>query len=309
MSKVFLSTDDVTRMATIAAQRMVARPAYAEVEIDRVYGVPRGGVPAAYALVNAMNVLKHDKVAEVVGNPGSATIVFDDLIDSGRTQDMFNVMHPTKSFDALLDKRKQFSNNWVVFPWEAKDADNDESITDNVTRMLQYIGEDPTREGLLETPRRVVKAWKEMFQGYRQDPGALFKVFTDGAEHYKGDEMVLSNDIPVYSHCEHHILPFFGAASIAYIPNKKIVGLSKMARVVKCFSQRLQVQERLTNQIADAFMEHLDPKGVGIIIKARHMCMECRGVCVPGITTTTSALRGALLLNPAAKSEFLMLAK
>ena len=175
-----------------------------------------------------------------------------------------------------------------------------------VVAMLHAIGEDPHREGLLETPARVVKAWGEWFDGYGKDPATVLKTFEDGAE-LCGDEMVLVRDIDFYSHCEHHMAPFFGKAHIAYIPKKRVVGLSKLARVTDIFSHRLQVQERLTNQIANALVDGLDPEGVGVVMKATHFCMCSRGVNKQGSTTITSALRGAIKEEPSARAEFLRL--
>lgn len=168
------------------------------------------------------------------------------------------------------------------------------------------IEQDPEREGLAETPARVVKAWKHWCSGYHVDIGKLLKTFEDGAENY--DEMVLVKDIPIYSKCEHHLADIFGTATIAYIPNGRVVGLSKLSRVADAFARRLQVQERLTTQIADALNEHLEPKAVGVIIKARHMCMESRGICQQGHHTVTSALRGVFKTDPTARAEFLHLA-
>lgn len=180
---------------------------------------------------------------------------------------------------------------------------------ENVVQQLltHVIGENVQRPGLLETPARVVKAWAEKTSGYSVDIPALLKVFEDGAERY--DEMVIVKDIPIYSQCEHHLESIFGTATIAYIPNGKIVGLSKLSRLADAFARRLQVQERLTAQIADALDEHLAPKGVGVVIRARHMCMEARGLCQQGHHTITSALRGVLKEDPAARAEFMMLAK
>ena len=176
-----------------------------------------------------------------------------------------------------------------------------------VRNMLAAIGEDPTREGLRETPARVVKAWGSWFDGYKQDPAAVLKTFEDGAE-LCGDEMVIVRNIDLYSHCEHHMAPFFGKAHVAYIPDQRVVGLSKLARVVDIFAHRLQVQERLTNQIANAVNEVLSPKGVGVIVEATHFCMCSRGVNKQGSTTITSALRGAIREKPEARAEFMGLA-
>lgn len=173
-----------------------------------------------------------------------------------------------------------------------------------VTMQLLAIGENPEREGLRETPARVVKAWGEWFAGYKMDPAATLKTFEDGAE-LCGDEMVVVRDIDLYSFCEHHMAPFFGKAQVAYIPDSKVVGLSKIARLVDIFSKRLQVQERLTNQIANAIDEHLQPKGVGVVLRCTHFCMCSRGIGKQGSTTITSALRGALREKPEARAEFM----
>lgn len=174
-----------------------------------------------------------------------------------------------------------------------------------ISQLLTQVIGQPMREGLAETPKRVIKAWAHWTGGYGVDIAELLKVFEDGAEGY--DEMVMVRDIPIYSKCEHHLADIFGTATIAYIPNGKVVGLSKLSRLADAFARRLQVQERLTCQIADALMEHLQPKGVGVIVRARHMCMESRGLCQQGHHTVTSALRGVLKHGDPRK-EFLALA-
>lgn len=176
-----------------------------------------------------------------------------------------------------------------------------------IIELLDYIGEDPTREGLLETPDRVAKAWLEWTRGYNQDPSKVFKCFEDGSKGY--NEMVMVKDLPFYSHCEHHLAPFFGTATIAYLPSKRVVGLSKLGRVLDIYARRLQVQERLTVQVADALQTHLKPRGVGVLIKARHLCMESRGLSQQGHHTITSALRGNFLKDAKVRAEFLALAK
>jgi GTP cyclohydrolase I len=180
-----------------------------------------------------------------------------------------------------------------------------EGVEDNIRRLLQYIGEDPNRPGLLDTPKRVAKAWAYWCSGYTVKPQDVLKVFEDGAENY--DEMVVVRDIPFFSSCEHHLAPFFGDISIAYIPNGTIVGLSKLSRLADVYARRLQVQERLTNQIANALEEHLNPLGVGVFVRARHLCMESRGISKSNQITVTSALRGVLLTDAAARMEFLKL--
>jgi GTP cyclohydrolase I len=187
------------------------------------------------------------------------------------------------------------------------DNRHDKASIGLVDEMLSWIGEDITRPGLLETPSRVIKAWNEWFSGYDKDPAALFKTFEDGAEKY--DEMVLQGGCPLYSHCEHHMAPFFGFVHIGYIPNGKIIGLSKMLRLVDVFARRLTVQERITTQLADCIEKHLEPLGVGVVVQARHLCIESRGVGKPGSITTTSALRGAMKTDTNARSEFLEFAR
>jgi GTP cyclohydrolase IA len=174
-----------------------------------------------------------------------------------------------------------------------------------VRRLLAYIGEDPDREGLLETPARFLKAWEEYTRGYRMNPEEILKSFEDGAQ--RVDEMVIVRDIPVYSLCEHHLAPFFGKAYVGYVPDKRILGLSKISRLVEIYGRRLQVQERLTNQIADALDTHLKPLGVAVVIECRHMCMESRGVRHTGTATVTSALRGNIKTNADTRREFLSL--
>lgn len=172
---------------------------------------------------------------------------------------------------------------------------------DLVVELLRRIGEDPTRQGLLETPERVAKAWDFWCKGYNEDPASVLKAFEDGA----CDEMVFQGGLSLWSMCEHHMAPFFGVAHIGYIPNKRVVGLSKLARVTDVFARRLQVQERLTGQIADAIMEHLDPLGVGVVLQCRHTCMESRGVQRRGTITDTTALRGCMKQGEA-RTEFLL---
>lgn len=166
--------------------------------------------------------------------------------------------------------------------------------------------DEELREGLRDTPERMVKAWTQWTSGYEVDIAGLLKTFEDGADGYDG--MVIVKDIPIYSKCEHHLADIFGTATIAYIPDGKVVGLSKLSRLAEAFARRLQVQERLTTQIADALVEHLAPLGVGVVIRARHMCMESRGICQQGHHTITSALRGVIKDEPSAREEFMRLA-
>lgn len=169
-----------------------------------------------------------------------------------------------------------------------------------ITTLLQFIGEDPARDGLLDTPARVVKAWRELTAGYRQIPEEILgRVFDVDC-----DELVMLRNVAFFSMCEHHMLPFYGKATVGYFPGK-VVGISKLARLVECFARRLQVQERMTHQIADAVMTHLDAVGVGVVIKAHHLCMGCRGVRQTGTDMLTSVMRGRLRDDDKARNEFM----
>jgi GTP cyclohydrolase I len=182
--------------------------------------------------------------------------------------------------------------------------DKQAAFEEAVRTILTLIGEDTSREGLEKTPARVFKAFEFMTQGYTQDPK---QVLGDALFESSNDEMVLIRDIEFYSMCEHHLLPIIGRAHVAYIPNGKVVGLSKIPRMVNIFARRLQIQEQLTEQIAGAIHDVIKPKGVGVVLQARHMCMEMRGVEKINSTTTTSALRGSFLKNPDTRREFFSL--
>lgn len=171
--------------------------------------------------------------------------------------------------------------------------------------LLHGIGEDREREGLLDTPARVARAWAEMTAGYHTDVAAILSRDFDGGGY---DQMIALPDVPFYSTCEHHLLPFHGTATIGYIPGKKVVGLSKLARLVEAFARRLQIQERMTQQIAEALHEHLKPKGVGVVVRATHLCMQARGARSNAGPMTTSSLAGLMKTDDKARNEFLRLA-
>ena len=177
----------------------------------------------------------------------------------------------------------------------------EKKLEDAVTTILEEIGEDPTREGLLKTPSRVAKSLQFLTEGYKQDPQEILNqaLFTTS-----NDEMVLVRDIEFYSMCEHHMLPIIGRAHVAYIPDGKVVGLSKIPRIVNVFARRLQIQEQLTEQIADAISQTIKPKGVAVVVHARHMCMEMRGVEKINSTTVSSALRGLFKSDQRTRNEF-----
>ncbi len=178
-------------------------------------------------------------------------------------------------------------------------------ILQSLENILEYVGDNPKREGLLETPYRIEKSWGELFKGYKIDIPSIFKTFnSDGY-----DQIVLLKDIELFSMCEHHMLPFIGKAHIAYIPNKRVVGISKLARLMEAFSRRLQIQERLGEQITSTLMEYLQPQGAACIIEAYHLCMRMRGVQKQHSIMVTSSLKGVFLEKQSAREELMALIK
>jgi GTP cyclohydrolase I len=190
----------------------------------------------------------------------------------------------------------------VISPNGAQVFDVD-AIKAAVTQLLRAVGEDPTREGLVDTPRRIAEMYQEILQGMQQDPREVLKVGFD-EDH---QEMVIVRDIPFYSLCEHHLLPFHGTFHVGYVPRGRVVGISKLARVVEIFARRPQLQERLTSQIADILMQELQPAGVAVVGCAEHLCMTMRGVKKPGAKVVTSANRGVFRVNEATRLEFFAL--
>ncbi|MEO6226102.1 MAG: GTP cyclohydrolase I FolE [Sphingomicrobium sp.] len=191
----------------------------------------------------------------------------------------------------------------LVEPAPAADVPGD--VADAIKTLIRWAGDDPDREGLLDTPRRVARAWREYFRGYGEDPTSHLHRTFDEVGGY--DEIVLLKDIPFQSHCEHHLAPIIGKAAIAYLPGDRVVGISKLARVLHGFAKRLQVQERLTAQVADAIWEHLQPKGVAVVIEASHACMTARGVSTPGVMMTTSRMMGTFREDERSRREVLAL--
>lgn len=185
------------------------------------------------------------------------------------------------------------------------DRPSQEEAMQAVKTLLKWAGDNPEREGLLETPKRVVKAYKEWFQGYDENPDEILAKTFEEVEGY--DEMVLLKNMRVESHCEHHMAPIIGKAHIAYIPDKRVVGISKIARLLDCFGKRLQTQETMTAQIADAIEKHLKPKGVAVVIDAYHQCMTTRGIHKTETTTVTSQVRGLFRTDKKTRSEFMNL--
>lgn len=294
-----LSWDDVQALSSALAGRWAVHARGGDVR--SVYGVPRGGH------IPALLVAQHLQVP-IVAAPEDGTLVVDDLVDSGRTA--LRYMGDGHLFDALCHKPATPTDltfgppfdGWLVFPWETGEQSGPE---DAVVRLLEFIGEDPHRDGLLATPGRVLKAWREMTAGYQQDPAVILST-TFEVEH---DQMIVVRGVPFVSTCEHHLMPFTGTATVAYIPNPekaRVVGLSKLARLVHCYARRLQVQERMTDQIAEAIKTHLDPLGVGVVIQAHHTCMSARGVQSAGDMVTARHL-GVMFDKPEARAELLAL--
>jgi GTP cyclohydrolase IA len=261
-----------------------------------IYGVPKGG----------MIITSFLKKAQVTHSPEEANLILDDLIDSGKTKEIYQARFPYTPFFCLFDKRKEYQNQWLVMPWEADHpGEQVDSIQQNIVRQLQYLGEDPNREGLKETPNRVAKAYLKLFEGYGQKPEDLLTIFD--ADGY--DQLVLLKDIEFYSTCEHHMISFFGKACVAYLPDKKIIGISKLARLVDMYARRLQIQERICDQVTEALMEHLHPRGAACLIEATHLCMRARGVEKQSSVMVTSSLKGIFLTDQSARAELMMLMK
>jgi GTP cyclohydrolase I len=283
-----LTWQDIEIEARNLAKRWAGR------SFSGVYGVPQGGVPVALIVSDLLDL-------PILDEPDIHALIVDDLVDSGRTLSRYN-----QACDALY--RKPHSPNhlavgatevdeWLIFPWEKDDGDPNEIVV----RLLEYVGEDPTREGLLDTPKRVLKAFREMTEGYKKDPGEILStVFNEDF-----DQMVCLHNIEFVSMCEHHLQPFRGTAAVGYIPNGQVVGLSKLARLVDAYARRLQVQERMTEQIAAAMNEHLAPAGVAVYIEAHHSCMGNRGVRKHEGRMVTQKLTGLMKDDAAARAEFM----
>tara|TARA_R110002020_G_scaffold122026_5_gene277244 strand:- start:2052 stop:2897 length:846 start_codon:yes stop_codon:yes gene_type:complete len=251
----------------------------------KVYGIPRGGSVVA-GLMRKYGAIPVD-------SPSEAEFAIDDIIDSGKTSKDIMEKYRLRVL-ALVDKPKEQINEWVHFPWET-DPDND--ISDSVTRCLEFIGEDMQRDGLKETPMRVVKSWRDLYGGYGIDPSEHLKWFEDDT-----DEMIISKDIRFYSTCEHHMLPFFGTVAIGYIPAGKVLGLSKLSRITSAYSRRLQIQEKLTRQIAELLAPFVN--GVAVQVKAQHLCMMARGVGQHDSVMVTNKLTGFFFDKPQTRAEF-----
>jgi GTP cyclohydrolase IA len=299
MSIYFYSIEEFEKDVLSLANQIRQHPDF--LRFTSIYGVPKGGVPLAVALSRELGLR--------LSNHRSAfpfeVLVVDDIIDSGTTRKRFHQHHfaclhcknvaeaePTFAVHANVDK-------WIQYWWEGEEK----PAEDAVIRLLEVIGEDPRRQGLLETPKRVLASYEKLFGGYMVDPVDLVKTFDK--ESY--DQMVLLKNIEVYSMCEHHMLPFIGKAHVAYIPRNKVIGISKLARIVEAYSRRLQIQERLTDEITECLMANLQPIGAACVIEAEHLCMRMRGVEKQNSVMVTSSLKGVFLEKPAARDEFMRL--
>jgi len=290
---------DIDHRANIIARQIKAN--FQDIQNICIYPVPRGGIFAAQAVIAALKI-HYDMNARLVEYPGFAACIIDDIIDSGDTMkdhcDKYNL-----PFYALYDQRTETNPEWLSLPWERMSAE--QGIEDNITRILQFIGEDVDREGLVETPDRVARSFKKLYGGYLLNPKDCIKIFEDDV----CDEMVLLKNIEFYSTCEHHMLPFYGKAHIAYLPNKKVVGISKLARILEIFARRLQIQERLCQNVTETLTELLNPIGAACVIEAQHFCMTARGVEKQNSIMVTSSLTGAFKTKNEARAEFMSMIK
>lgn len=303
---------------------VIARQIYdkcpSNVRCLRLYGVPRGGIPAVLlvrgslrALQEANDELLFDNIL-IVDNPFNADLFVDDIIDCGRTRKDYEKNYYNNAscldeflFLALVDKKgadRKWKDTWVSFPWER--MTNDDGPVENIVRLLEYIGEDPKREGLKETPERVLKSYEKLYGGYKMEPKNIIKVFKDDS----CDEMVLVKNMEFFSTCEHHMLPFYGKAHIAYIPNGQVIGVSKLGRILEMFSRRLQIQERLCQQVTELIDKSVKPLGSACILEAQHLCMTARGIEKQHSIMVTSSLTGVFKEKAETRNELLkMIAK
>lgn len=264
----------------------------------KVWGVPRGGMFVALLIAEMYG-------SKYVDTPDEADLIVDDIIDSGRTKSYFDMYHKPMQFFAPYDKTKaecDYRDRWLVFPWEQslfRGADQDRE--ELVVRQIQMIGDDVSRDGLTETPQRVVRSWGELYSGYASNTEDVMKWFKDDT-----DEMVIVRDVQYYSTCEHHLLPFFGTVDIAYVPAGAVLGVSKVARLVDVYARRLQVQERLARQIGEALQntDSYPPLGVAVHMKGQHLCMMARGVRQQQAELETNYLTGIFRTEPSARAEF-----
>ena len=274
---------------------------------DAIYGVPRGGINVAIALSRELGIPLISDLA------GGNVLIVDDIVDSGKTRNRFKdfdfaCLHykphaKIKSNKCLYHVHK--TGDWIEYFWEA----NEQPAEDAVIRLIQLAGDNPNRKGMIETPKRVVDSFKELYIGYQQNPKDIFKTFDDKEEQFEG--LVYLKNIEFYSMCEHHLLPFSGNAFIAYIPDGPVIGTSKMARLLDIFAHRFQMQERIGEQVTSSLMKYLNPKGAACLTEAKHLCVACRGVKKQHSIMGYSSLKGIFMKNTnegiAARNELMAL--
>lgn len=304
MQKTFYGPEqmeqDISTLAALIRQRFGAD------KLEFLVAVPRGGVPVAMALGERFPQAKVVSAFTSEMHPAN-TIVVDDIVDSGKTRNkfrqfLFATLHCKKDTSGVLTANDHENTPaWVHYWFEGEGGD----INDSVIRQLEYIGEDVEREGLIDTPSRVVRSWETLYGGYKMDPKELITSFKEGA----CDEMVILKDIEFYSTCEHHMLPFVGRAHIAYLPGGKVLGVSKLARLLDVYARRLQIQERIGQQVTEFLMEECEAVGAACILEAQHLCMTSRGVQKQNSVMQTSSLRGVFKTDASARAELMSMIK
>lgn len=279
---------------------------------DFIFGVPRGGTALAVALSTRLNIPLADDVTGAYNY-----LIVDDVIDSGATRKKYghhdftclhikmNAPDLDRIVGATFIAGLERTSDWIEYFWEKNEAPAEDAII----RLIQAIGDNPKREGMLDTPARVIKSWQQLFCGYQGDPKERAKEMMTQFSSDGYNELVLLKDIEFFSFCEHHMLPFFGKAHIAYIPKEKVVGISKLARLLDLHSRRFQLQERIGELVTKDIMTYLDAEGAACIIEAQHLCMKMRGVSKQHSVMTTSSIKGAFLNKPAARAELMSLLK
>lgn len=299
MSKKFFTWEDCEKLVDDMVAELYSNiGTLSALEPLLIHGVPRGGIPVALMLKSRLGGIYN---VQLVTDAKRADVIVDDIIDSGRTRKRLLELNPTAIFLSMISRAPE-DDTWFVFPWEIGTEEN--GPEENVRRLIEFIGDDPAREGLLETPNRVIKSYSRLFSGYKQKPEDVVKVFEDGA----CKDMVVLKNIEMYSTCEHHMIPFFGKCHIAYIPNGKVIGVSKLARIMEIYARRLQIQERIGQQITSALEKLLNPLGAACIIEAKHLCMAARGVEKQNSVMVTSSLTGKFL-DPVVRQELMSLIK
>lgn len=302
MKKIFLTWDNIDDKIVELEKWLLGTEFIRQADEDQIvnfFGVPRGGIPVAVKLVASLesNLFITPRLTS---NPEEAHFIIDDIECTGKTKEFWTKKCPKAEFLSLYEQPAD--GTWIVFPWEI--GTEDLGPEENIRRLIEFIGDDPAREGLTETPARVLKSYQKLFGGYHANVETVLKTFEEGA----CDSMVILKNIEFYSTCEHHMLPFFGKCSIGYIPNGKVVGVSKLARLMEIFARRMQIQERIGQQITAALMKHLSPKGAICVIEAQHFCMTSRGVEKQNSVMVTSSITGEFN-NAEVRAEFFSLIK